>query len=265
MLSIGWVPVDGGRIVLAGARRVVVRDEAGSEGVGRSATVHGLTDDVLAGGDAARGCRRGAARGARRPGAARPLRRIETGFLSAACERLWGAALPCVVVDTFVLERRALGGRAGGSEPEPGALRLWAARERRGLPVYRAHEALTDALACAELYLAQRAELGARGPGDDTDPPPGRGVRVRVGACSVPRMGIRTCAVVARLRHEVDLVRLARQVAVGVGAPAATVVAAGAEGGGEVAGLLEGEGCGVHVSMIRASTVQHNVSLLRGS
>ena len=43
-------------------------------------------------------------------------------------------------------------------------MRLWTARERRALPAYRAHEALTDALACAELYLAQRAELQARSP-----------------------------------------------------------------------------------------------------
>ena len=47
LLSIGWIPVDGRAIVLAGGRRVVVRD--GRE-VGRSATVHGLTDDVLASG-----------------------------------------------------------------------------------------------------------------------------------------------------------------------------------------------------------------------
>jgi len=89
--------------------------------------------------------------------------RIETGFLAAVCQRAWGAGLPCVVVDTFELERRAVAG-GWGSEPARGALRLWTARERRGLPVYRAHEALTDALACAELYLAQRAELQARSP-----------------------------------------------------------------------------------------------------
>ena len=89
--------------------------------------------------------------------------RIETEFLAAVCEKAWGAALPCVVVDTFELERRAVAG-SWGSEPVSGALRLWTARERRGLPVYRAHEALTDALACAELYLAQRAELEAQRP-----------------------------------------------------------------------------------------------------
>jgi DNA polymerase III subunit epsilon len=163
VLSIGWLPVDGGRIELGGAGRVVVRDTGGAAGVGQSATVHGLTDDRLAGGvpveeavarllDALAG---------------RVLlahfAQIETGFLAAVCERAWGAGMPCVVVDTFELERRVVAG-GWGAEPARGALRLWTARERRGLPVYRAHEALTDALACAELYLAQRAELEAAAP-----------------------------------------------------------------------------------------------------
>ena len=93
--------------------------------------------------------------------------RIETGFLGAACTRFWGAGLPVEVVDTFELERRALGG-GWDAASDPGALRLWAARARYGLPVYRAHEALTDALACAELYLAQSAALEARSPGTTT-------------------------------------------------------------------------------------------------
>ena len=188
VLSLGWVPVDGGSIVLGGARRFVVRDdgvpgpgaagqgvagpgggagavgEPGGEGVGQSATVHGLTDDALAAGvplaDAVAALLEALAGRA----LLAHFARIETGFVSAACERLWGASPVVAVVDTFDLEQRALGGR-WGQHLQPGALRLWAARERRGLPVYRAHEALTDALACAELYLAQSAELAARSPG----------------------------------------------------------------------------------------------------
>lgn len=163
VLSIGWLPVDDNRVVLGGAGRVEVRDDDAA-GVGQSATVHGLTDDRLASGvplEEAVGLFVTALTG-------RVLlahfARIETDFLGAACQRLWGAELPCVVVDTFELERRDLTGGRGG-EVHAGALRLWAARERRGLPSYRAHEALTDALACAELYLAQRAELVARFPG----------------------------------------------------------------------------------------------------
>ena len=162
VLSIGWLPVDGGRVLLGGAARVVVRDEGGAGGVGQSATVHGLTDDRLAGGvpleDAVARLLEALA--------GRVLlahfAQIETGFLAAVCERAWGAGMPCVVVDTLELEAALGGRRSGGASRSGGALRLWAARERRGLPVYRAHEALVDALACAELYLAQRAELEAR-------------------------------------------------------------------------------------------------------
>ena len=49
-------------------------------------------------------------------------------------------------------------------EVRPGDLRLWRARKRYGLPVTKSHDALGDALACAELYLAQTAELGVSGP-----------------------------------------------------------------------------------------------------
>jgi DNA polymerase III subunit epsilon len=163
VLSIGWLDVDGGRIELGSAGQVVVRDAGGAGGVGQSATVHGLTDDRLASGipleDAV--ARLLAALEGRVLLA--HFARIETQFLAAVCERAWGAGMPCVVVDTFELERRVVAG-GWGAEPAQGALRLWTARERRGLPVYRAHEALTDALACAELYLAQRAELAAASP-----------------------------------------------------------------------------------------------------
>ena len=165
VLSIGWVPVDGRAITLSGCRRVVVRD---GQDVGQSATVHGLTDDVLASGEPMADAVARLLHDLTGRVLLAHFARIEKEFLSRACQRAWGAALPCAAVDTFALERRALEGRphAGhwGGEPEPGALRLWAARERRGLPVYRAHEALVDALACAELYLAQRAELEARAP-----------------------------------------------------------------------------------------------------
>lgn len=182
VLSLGWVPVDGGSIVLGGARRFVVRDDGGGSGgdrasaaagdadpgeagVGQSATVHGLTDDALAAGvplaDAVAALLEALAGRA----LLAHFARIETGFVSAACERLWGAAPVFAVVDTLDLEQRALGGRWAQHHHQPGALRLWTARERRGLPAYPAHEALTDALACAELYLAQRAELAARSPG----------------------------------------------------------------------------------------------------
>jgi DNA polymerase-3 subunit epsilon len=62
------------------------------------------------------------------------------------------------VIDTLELEHRLVT-TAWQPDPPAGALRLWAARERHGLPHTGAHHALTDAVACAELYLAQTAEL----------------------------------------------------------------------------------------------------------
>ena len=51
----------------------------------------------------------------------------------------------------------------------------------------------------------------------------------------------------AALREQVELLGLAHEVAVDVLGPTAAVVTARAEGGSEGAGLVEGEGCGVHV------------------
>lgn len=160
VIAVGWVPVLGGAVDLSGSRRHVL---ATRREVGQSATVHGLTDDTLASGVAPidalvelLGALSGRVLLAHHAA-------IETGFLDAACRRAYGAPFRTSSVDTLALHRRVLtGGLGAPAEPTPGSLRLWAARERYGLPRYRAHEPLTDALACAELYLAQVAELSLR-------------------------------------------------------------------------------------------------------
>jgi DNA polymerase-3 subunit epsilon len=156
ILSIGFVPVDGARITLAGARQVLVK---GTHEVGQSAAIHGLTDDAVAGGaplEEALGILLAALAG-------RVLlahhASIERAFLSAACVQVFGTDVPFPSVDTMLLEQRLLEADSG-HEPPSDSLRLQASRDRRGLPRYRSHEALTDALACAELYLAQVSALG---------------------------------------------------------------------------------------------------------
>jgi DNA polymerase-3 subunit epsilon len=160
ILSVGFVPVDGPTITLSGASQLLVRP---STDVGESARFHGLTDDALTAGVSlsdALAAILGALSG-------RVLlahhAAIETGFLSAACQRVYGASVHFAVVDTIALQFGLLS-RGFDDEPPKGSLRLWAARGQYGLPHYAAHEALTDALACAELYLAQIAELQAGHP-----------------------------------------------------------------------------------------------------
>lgn len=158
ILGIGLVPVDGLAIGLGGAWQQTVRPR-GQAGVGQSATVHGLTDDDLA--------------------AATPLAEIlpvvlralagrvllahhaiiETSFLRAACQALDLPPPVGPVLDTVQLHRRVLARWRSHAQIRDDELGLAAAREHLGLPRYRAHDALTDALACAELYLAQLAAL----------------------------------------------------------------------------------------------------------
>ncbi|MDN5564471.1 DNA polymerase III epsilon subunit [Luteococcus japonicus] len=156
LLSIGFVPVDGSTIPLGGAGHHVVRSTAE---VGQSATVHGITDDALAAGvELEEALTRLLEALAGRVLLAHHAV-IENDFLTRAMRQVWGQAVPLTCVDTMQLQHRLLS-QGFDDEPPPGSLRLWSARQQYGLPRYQAHEALTDALACAELYLAQVSELG---------------------------------------------------------------------------------------------------------
>lgn len=160
IVSIGLVPVDGASIELGGAGHVVVRTDSD---VGQSPVFHGITDDDVAAGLPLAGALDEVLRALTGRVLLAHHAGIEAGFLGAACRSVHGAPLPLRVVDTMALQRRLLW--SGWQEDPPdGSLRLWAARERFGLPRYRAHHALADAMACAELYLAQVAELEQRGP-----------------------------------------------------------------------------------------------------
>lgn len=159
VLSIGYVAVNGLEIDLSTAGSLVIRPDAA---VGQSATIHGLTDDRVA-----TGCELAEAIGAtldalRGRVLLAHYTTIEESFLHRACAQLFGAGLALRSVDTMMLQRRLL--NQGDLWIATDSVRLWAAREHFRLPVYRAHEALTDALACAELYLAQLSVLGAQTP-----------------------------------------------------------------------------------------------------
>jgi DNA polymerase-3 subunit epsilon len=153
ILSVGYVTVHGTRIDLASARHRVVRvDQSIPEA---SAVIHQITDDQAAGGlelaevmgevlEALAGKVMIAHHAA-----------VELGFLGNACRRLWGAGLLVPVVDTQVLAQRTFERR---QIPFKGSdLRLHALGTRYNLPRYGAHNALSDALAAAELFLAQTA------------------------------------------------------------------------------------------------------------
>lgn len=156
-LSVGFVPVDGPEIVLDGARHILIR--ADTE-VGQSAVLHHLTDDMIAAGSPMADVLTEILAVLKGRILLAHFATIEVSFLSKACEIHFGAPLVVPRIDTLELHHRLLS-QGFDDEPRGDDLRLWNARERYGLPVYAAHEALTDAMACAELYLGQVAELSS--------------------------------------------------------------------------------------------------------
>lgn len=151
LLSIGWVPVRRGRIILAEAGYVLIR---GSQ-VGESATIHGLTDQALEAGVDYEEAIAQLLEALRGHALLAHFAALEVGFLCAGTQQLYGTTPRLQVVDTFALERRHM--ERMGTYPRGEDLRLPRVRERYGLPRYSAHNALSDALACAELYLALSA------------------------------------------------------------------------------------------------------------
>ncbi|MFW5730963.1 MAG: 3'-5' exonuclease [Desulfonatronovibrionaceae bacterium] len=88
--------------------------------------------------------------------------RIERDFLNKALKDRLGEGIQFPVIDTMAIESTLEYKRAGRfwkrlAGHKPGSVRLAASRERYGLPAYPPHNALTDALATAELFQAQVA------------------------------------------------------------------------------------------------------------
>lgn len=153
ILSIGWVPVNGRNIDLSGAGYVLV---AGAE-VGESAVIHHLTDDMVAQGVSEAEAIAQLLLALQGRAMLNHYSALESSFVDAACKRHFGAPFDVLLVDTFAIERRHM--ERMGTYPRGEDLRLARVRSRYNLPNYRNHNALTDALACAELYLAQVATL----------------------------------------------------------------------------------------------------------
>ncbi len=154
ILSFGYVALHGNRIDLANAsHRLVHIDRAIPEA---SAVIHQILDDQAATGE--------------------PLAAvltefllelagkvmiahhsyIEETFIDLACKRLLGGPLVVPIVDTQAVALRNFQQR---QTPFKGSdLRLHNLGARYNLPRYGAHNALSDALAAGELFLAQAAQ-----------------------------------------------------------------------------------------------------------
>ena len=86
--------------------------------------------------------------------------KIEQNFLDNACRAMYGSPFLIPIIDTLPLGQRLL--KLRNHTIQPSNLRLFNLRPLFGLPMYKAHNALYDALATAELFLAMVADLAPR-------------------------------------------------------------------------------------------------------
>lgn len=155
IVSIGWVLIKQGQIQLDSAQHLLLDGAQVDASVG----IHLITDGDLED------------RGRREESVIRYLRLLlrdkvlvmhhsplELGFLKRWWRQLKQPPLSISWLDTLAIERTKA---ARSSQPiQEGGFRLAPCRMRYGLPEYQGHDALTDALATAELLLAQVAYQG---------------------------------------------------------------------------------------------------------
>jgi len=158
IVSIGWAVVRNMKMIYGERDHwLVCPEKQVSE---ESAVIHMLTDDLLA--QAPPLCV--AVKGLFPILAGRVLIahhvHIERSFLGTACKQCFGMPFEMPMVDTLALEKRTLERR--NVEIKQGMLRLDAVRARYNLPRYKSHNAMLDAIAAGELFLAQAAHQAGK-------------------------------------------------------------------------------------------------------
>lgn len=152
LLQAGWVPFSGRSISLAQAHSVDIRSSATLDDT--AVTIHGIGEQRAAkGAPIAQVLHELIAALAGRVLVAHAAS-IEVTALRRATKAIYGTDLPIRSVCTLMLEKHLHHSLVGQQ-----AYRLGPARSRYGLPEYRAHDALTDAIASAELFQAQISRL----------------------------------------------------------------------------------------------------------
>ncbi len=157
IVSAAWVALDARAVDLSTARlRFAAPEGAMPE---TSAVIHGIGDDAAARGSPLRSVLEELLAALAGKVLVAHNAPFEIAMIDAACRRVLGGRFVARSVDTLALARKALEARGEAAYPEAGAnLRLDAVRRAHNLPRYRAHDALSDAVAAAELFLAQVAE-----------------------------------------------------------------------------------------------------------
>lgn len=156
IVSAGWVKINAGTIHLNSARYLLVNSPMS---VGQSALFHGLHNNQL---------RQGVALDELLSLLLTELKAavlvshhsaLELNFLKQSCQNCFGRSPAFKAVDTLKLELYKM--QLKGGHVVQNSLSLPACLARYQLPEVTEHHALSDAFACAQLFLAQLKSRGA--------------------------------------------------------------------------------------------------------
>lgn len=153
ILSIGYTLIKNCRVTMKNNQYALIKqpEELAADNV----TIHQLTDSMIQAGDELKDVfDRLVSDMAGRVLVAHNST-IETNFINATCKKLYGCSLPTRVVDTLQIEQKRRQRRHQSIKQNE--LRLFNLRKEYGLPRYKAHNALEDAIATAELLLVQKS------------------------------------------------------------------------------------------------------------
>lgn len=155
VVSLGWVVIENLKIVHASARHIYVNDL--DVDLDLSAPIHKISHAHLATGLNLESAFNEFFIDLKGKALVLHHAPIDISFLNAACNSLYDCKATPLIIDTMEIERRRL--KLKGTL-ETSSLRLADCRARYALPQYQAHNAAVDALATAELLLAQIAHDG---------------------------------------------------------------------------------------------------------
>lgn len=153
LLSVGMVDIKRLQIPLGTSFHQIIRTEAPLKA--ENVIIHQITDDAKDAGAALTQVVERLLEQLAGKAMLAHYHRIEHEFLNQACLLLYNAPIIFPIVDTLMIQKQQWD--KGLLPYNPSQLRLSNLRDHYKLPHHKAHNALTDAIATAELFLAQQA------------------------------------------------------------------------------------------------------------
>lgn len=158
ILSAGYLTVEQDEIILGSSHHAIIDTEGALKE--ENVVIHQITDDKKASGQSLEQTVSDLLDALSGKVMLVHFADIERRFLNDACMRLYGIAPIYPIIDTFMLAKRRLDMKSAGYDPSE--LRLSKLRQSAKLPRYSAHNALTDAIATAELLFAEIAMMNLK-------------------------------------------------------------------------------------------------------